>query len=48
MFSGGERKRDILNPTVAATVFRAVWQDERAKLANMLAAFLHFLHDWKT
>ena len=38
MFSGEERKRDILNPTAAAAVFRAVWQNERAKLANMLAA----------
>jgi len=38
MFSGEERKRDILNPTTAAAVFRAVWKDERARLANMLAA----------
>jgi integrase len=38
MFSGEERKRDILSPTVAAAVFRAVWKDEMAKLANMLAA----------
>ncbi|MDR2701801.1 MAG: site-specific integrase [Spirochaetaceae bacterium] len=38
MFSGEERKRDILNPTAAAAAFRAVWKDERAKLANMLAA----------
>jgi integrase len=38
MFSGEERKRDILNPTAAAAAFRAVWKDDRAKLANMLAA----------
>jgi len=38
MFSGEERKRDILNPTTAAAVFRATWKDDRAKLANMLAA----------
>jgi integrase len=38
MFSGEERKRDILSPTAAAAVFRATWENERAKLANMLAA----------
>ena len=38
MFSGEQRKRDILNPGAAAAVFRLVWKDERAKLANMLAA----------
>ena len=38
MFSGEERKREILSPTAAAAAFRAVWKDERAKLANMLAA----------
>ena len=38
LFSGEERKRSILNPTVAAAAFRAVWSDDRAKLANMLAA----------
>ena len=38
MFSGEQRKRDILNPSAAAAVFRAVWKDDRAKLANMLAA----------
>jgi integrase len=38
MFCGEERKRDILTPNVAAALFRTVWQDERAKLANMLAS----------
>jgi len=38
LFSGDERKREILTPTAAAAVFRAVWNDDRAKLANMLAA----------
>jgi integrase len=38
MYAGEERKRNILTPTVAAAVFRAVWEDDRVKLANMLAA----------
>jgi len=38
MFSGEEHKREILNPTAAAAAFRVTWKDERAKLANMLAA----------
>ena len=38
MFSGDELKREILTPTVAAALFRATWQNDRAKLANMLAA----------
>jgi integrase len=38
MFSGDERKREILTPTAASAAFRAVWNDDRAKLANMLAA----------
>ena len=38
MFAGEQRKRDILTPTAAAAAFRAKWGDERAKLANMLAA----------
>ena len=38
MFSGEERKRDILNPTAAAAAFRVAWKDDRAKLGNMLAA----------
>ena len=37
LFSGDERKRSILTPTAAAAAFRAVWADERARLANMLA-----------
>jgi len=38
MFTGEERKRHILNPTMAAAAFRTVWKDDRAKLANMLAS----------
>jgi len=38
MFSGENRKRDILTPTAAAAVFRTVWNDDRAKIANMLAS----------
>jgi integrase len=38
LFSGEERKRNILSPSVAAALFRAEWYDERAKLGNMLAA----------
>jgi len=38
LFSGEERKRQILSPAVAAAAFRVEWKNERAKLANMLAA----------
>ena len=38
MFSGEQQKRNILTPTSAAAAFRAKWNDERSKLANMLAA----------
>jgi integrase len=38
MFSGEQQKRNILTPTAAASVFRANWKDERARLANLLAA----------
>jgi integrase len=38
LFSGDELKRNILTPMVAAALFRAPWKNERAKLANMLAA----------
>jgi len=38
LFSGEERKRAILTPTIAAAVFRVAWDDDRAKLANMLAS----------
>jgi len=38
LFSGDERKREILTPTAASAAFRAVWGDDRIKLANMLAA----------
>jgi integrase len=38
MFSVENRERQILSPTAAATAFRVVWKDERAKVANMLAS----------
>ncbi|MCL2411090.1 MAG: site-specific integrase [Treponema sp.] len=38
MFAGEKQKRNILTPSAAAAIFRVEWQDERAKLANMLAA----------
>ena len=38
MFTGDEQEREILTPTVAAAAFRAVWIDDRAKLANMIAS----------
>ena len=38
LFSGDEMKREILTPTAAAATFRAAWNDNRAKLANMLSA----------
>jgi integrase len=36
-FSGESAERQILTPELTAAVFRAGWNDERAKLANMLA-----------
>jgi integrase len=38
LFSGEEKERYILSPTAATAAFRVTWKDERAKLANMLAA----------
>jgi integrase len=38
LYSGEEKERQILSPTAATAAFRAEWKDERAKLANMLAA----------
>jgi integrase len=38
LFSGEERKRLILTPAAAGAAFRAVWKDDRALLANMLAS----------
>ena len=38
LFSGKEKERIILSPAAATAAFRAEWKDERAKLANMLAA----------
>jgi len=38
LFSGDELKRSILTPTVAAAIFRATWNNNRAKLGNLLAA----------
>jgi len=46
LFSGDKRKREILAPIAASAAFRAVWNDDEIKLANMLAAFLYFVHDW--
>jgi integrase len=37
-FSGKAKERQILTPEVAGAVFRVEWKDERARLANMLAA----------
>ncbi len=36
-FSGSTAERQILSPELAAAVFRVSWNDERARLANMLA-----------
>jgi len=36
-FSGKPKERQILTPELAAAVFRVPWNDERARLANMLA-----------
>jgi integrase len=38
MFTGDEKKRHILTPSVVAAAFRTVWKDDRAKIANMLAS----------
>jgi len=38
MFSGEGKEQKILSPASAAAAFRVEWKDERAKLANMLAA----------
>jgi integrase len=37
LFSGKPKERQILTPELAAAVFRVPWNDERARLANMLA-----------
>jgi integrase len=37
-FSGEVEERQILTPEVVEAVFRVEWKDERARLANMLAA----------
>lgn len=36
-FSGDVSERPILTPELAAAIFRVTWNDERARLANMLA-----------
>jgi integrase len=36
-FSGKSAERQILTPETAAAVFRVQWQDERTRIANMLA-----------
>ena len=38
LYSGEARKRNILSPSAVMALFRAEWEDERAKLANVLAA----------
>ena len=38
LFSGDEKEQNILSPAAATAAFRVEWKDERAKLANMLAA----------
>jgi hypothetical protein len=38
LFSGKPPERQILTPETAAVVFRAEWQDERARLASLLSA----------
>ena len=38
LFSGDESKRNILTLAVASAAFRALWKNDRAKLANMLAS----------
>ena len=38
LFSGDGKERQVLSPTAATAAFRVEWKDERAKLANMLAA----------
>jgi integrase len=37
-FSGEAKERQILTPEIAEALFNAEWKDERARLANMLAA----------
>jgi integrase len=38
-FSGEVNERYILTPDVVAAIFRVDWDDDRARLANMLVAF---------
>jgi integrase len=38
MFSGPSTKRNILTPELATAVFTINWDDQRSKIANMLAA----------
>jgi len=37
LFSGEEKKREILTPELATAIFSRNWKDSRAKLANLLA-----------
>jgi integrase len=37
-FSGKSKERQILTPEVVGAIFRVEWKDERARLANLLAA----------
>ncbi|MDR2630970.1 MAG: site-specific integrase, partial [Spirochaetaceae bacterium] len=41
-FSGEAQERKILTPEVVEAVFKVEWMDERARLANMLAAVTGF------
>jgi len=38
LFSGEQKERNVLTPAAAAAIFRVEWEDDRAKIANMLAA----------
>jgi integrase len=38
LFSGEGKERQVLSPAAATAAFRVEWKDDRAKLANMLAA----------
>ena len=37
-FSGKSKRPEILSPEMAGAIFKAPWKDERAKVANLLAA----------
>jgi len=37
LFSGEQKERNVLTPSAAAAIFRMEWEDDRSKIANMLA-----------